>query len=333
MSTEDRFKQSTVATLARRAANRCSNPDCNAITSGPSDDPIGSVNVGEAAHIFGANPGSARFSEDMSPAERSAISNAIWLCATCHKLVDDDPSKYPTGLLFEWQREHERIISEQVGKAGAESRKRYEKRHLEEFGRLSYLAERIIVEKDALWEYRLTAEVLRFEMGPVLQRWNALRKKLYLKPSARIVRADFMPWVVSRMDEAIMICVAFAELANNEFSRGWGEPGVAGNEAEIVATCRLFSEMCQSALAWEESVRFVTVDKVFSETQSLLIGVVGGMVDEAAKIPAFLSETLAGNPTSGKYFLDLTITLPDGWVDGVSQAMQRATRAIESGAA
>jgi len=120
MANDDRFKQAVVTTLAKRAANRCSNPNCNAITSGPADEPGSSVNVGEAAHIYGANPGSARFSENMTSPERSAISNAIWLCATCHKLVDDDPSKYPAGLLFEWQRDHERTISSQVGKAGAE---------------------------------------------------------------------------------------------------------------------------------------------------------------------------------------------------------------------
>ena len=166
MANEDRFKQAVIVTLAKRAANRCSNPDCGAITSGPTDEPDGAVNVGEAAHIYGANPGSARYDSDMGSADRSAITNAVWLCGNCHKLVDDDPGKYPAGLLFEWQREHERRISEQVGKASAEIRQRYEKRHLEEFGRLSYLAERLILEKDAYWEYLLTAEVCATRWPP-----------------------------------------------------------------------------------------------------------------------------------------------------------------------
>ena len=34
MAVEDRFKQSVIVTLAKRAANRCSNPNCGAITSG-----------------------------------------------------------------------------------------------------------------------------------------------------------------------------------------------------------------------------------------------------------------------------------------------------------
>lgn len=147
MASEDRFKQPVVAILARRSANRCANPDCGAVTSGPTDDPNSAINVGEAAHIYGANPGSARYDPEMTSAERSAITNAIWLCSNCHKLVDDDPLRYPAGLMFEWQRAHESRIAEQVGKAAAEIRHRYERRHLEEFGRLSYLAERIILEK------------------------------------------------------------------------------------------------------------------------------------------------------------------------------------------
>lgn len=190
MATEDRFKQAVVAILAKRAANRCSNPDCGAITSGPADDPSGSINVGEAAHIYGANPGSARFNAGMASSDRSSITNAIWLCSNCHKMIDDDPDRYPAGLLFEWQTEHERTISEQIGKAGAELRRKYEERHLEELGRLSYLSERIIREKGDFWDYRLTAEALRFEMAPVLERWNALGRGLYMRSNYRVPRLD-----------------------------------------------------------------------------------------------------------------------------------------------
>ncbi|WP_256219271.1 hypothetical protein [Variovorax sp. 770b2] len=123
MAAEDKFKQAVISTIAKRAANQCSNPNCGAITSGPSLASLDSVNIGEAAHIYGANLGSARYDEKMSSADRSAISNAIWLCGNCHKLVDDDPLKYPSGLLFEWQRDHERSISEQVGKPPSNSGK------------------------------------------------------------------------------------------------------------------------------------------------------------------------------------------------------------------
>lgn len=328
MASEDRFKQSVIVTLAKRSANRCSNPDCGAITSGPTDNPSGSVNVGEAAHIYGAHAGSARYDPAMESADRSDITNAIWLCGNCHKLVDDDPEKYPAGLLFEWQRDHEQRIAEQVGKAGAELRQRYERRHLEEFGRLSYLAERLIVEKGELWEYRLTSEVLRFEMAPVLRRWNALRRKLYMKPNVRVSTSEFGHWMHDRMEEIGQVCDAFAELTNREFYRAWGDPGVPGDDAEIVSTCRLYAEMCASALTWEEAVRFVTVDDAFEEVRSLFVGIAGKFIDEAAKLPAFMSDTFSSDSVSGTFELNLVLTLPDDWVEAVKVALAKAMATI-----
>ena len=72
-----KFGAKTVQTLARRAANICSNPDCRRTTTGPAEEPTKAINIGEAAHIFGANPGSKRFRLEMSGRARSEITNAI----------------------------------------------------------------------------------------------------------------------------------------------------------------------------------------------------------------------------------------------------------------
>ena len=330
MATSDRFKQNVIATIAKRAGNRCSNPDCGAITSGPADAPTGSVNVGEAAHIYGASPGSARYDGAMPSSDRSAITNAIWLCRNCHKLVDDDPDRFPFGLLFEWQRNHEHCIAELVGKSGAEVRRRYEERHLEEFGRLSYIAQRIILEKGQFWEYRLTTETLRFEMTPVLRRWDALKRGLYMKPSERIGQRESMAWILNRLAEVQRIAHAFQELMNVEFARAWGAPGIAGSDIEIVSVCRLYTEMCESALAWEEAVRFIAMEKAFEEIQQLFVGIAGGLIEEAAKVPKFLAESIGDNPQPGEYNLSLNPTLPEGWEEDISAALKRAEDKIMS---
>ncbi|MBV5259171.1 HNH endonuclease [Synechococcus moorigangaii CMS01] len=329
MAKEDRFLQSVIVTLAKRAANQCSNPDCRAVTSGPTEEPSGSVNVGEAAHIFGANPGSARYDADMVSADRSAITNAIWLCCNCHKLVDDDEHRYPAGLLFEWQREHERWVSAQVGKAGAELRRRYEDRHLEEFGSLSYLAERLILEKPDHWEYQLTAEVLRFEMAPILRRWDALKRGLYMRPMLRLSGEEFVPFVTGKFAELIAIAKAFSQLTTNEFDDAWGEPGVPGDEVEIVQTCRLYAEMCQSALAWEEAVRFTSTIECFKEPKELLVNSAGRIIDEARRVPEFMKDLFEGETVSGEYWLTLHLDLPKGWEKAFSSSLNGAMRAFQ----
>ncbi|WP_405148995.1 HNH endonuclease [Nocardia salmonicida] len=65
------------------------------------------TSIGEVAHIFGDNPGSARHDTAMTPAERADPSNALWLCPTCHELIDKSGgTAYPPLKLQQWRDGH-----------------------------------------------------------------------------------------------------------------------------------------------------------------------------------------------------------------------------------
>jgi hypothetical protein len=68
------------------------------------------VNLGEAAHIKAAREGQARYDANMTDAERSHISNGIWLCRECARRIDRDEERYPADLLRRWKREHEASV-------------------------------------------------------------------------------------------------------------------------------------------------------------------------------------------------------------------------------
>ncbi|MCK6504047.1 SNF2-related protein [Myxococcota bacterium] len=68
------------------------------------------MDVGEAAHIRGARPGSARFDPAMTDEERAAITNGIWLCRSCAKLIDDNEDAYDVPLLVMWKDMHETSV-------------------------------------------------------------------------------------------------------------------------------------------------------------------------------------------------------------------------------
>lgn len=124
-SQRDEFSTAIKETMAKRASQRCSNPDCDAVTSGPHDDPRKAVNLGVAAHISAAAPGGPRYNPNMSAEERADISNGIWLCPTCAKLVDSDPATYPEERLTMWKRRHEALVKAQnvgAGKADVSTR-------------------------------------------------------------------------------------------------------------------------------------------------------------------------------------------------------------------
>ncbi len=101
------FSKETKETLAKRAAQTCSNPDCRRRTSGPHTEDDKFVNLGEAAHIRAAREGEARYDPKMTDEERSHISNGVWLCRECARRIDRDEKKFPVELLQRWKKEHE----------------------------------------------------------------------------------------------------------------------------------------------------------------------------------------------------------------------------------
>lgn len=107
------FSVKTVRTLGARAGMICSNPNCSTLTVGPSDAKGDlKLKLGEAAHIIGARPGAARYSDDPEDDELASLSNGIWLCASCHTMIDkNDGVDFPVDDLHDWKDRHESIIS------------------------------------------------------------------------------------------------------------------------------------------------------------------------------------------------------------------------------
>lgn len=99
--------QKTVNTLAKRAAQTCSNPSCRRPTSGPHSDSSKSVVKGEAAHIRAARLRCARYDPEMTDEQRAEPANGIWLCRKCAKVIDADPERFPVELLEVWKATHE----------------------------------------------------------------------------------------------------------------------------------------------------------------------------------------------------------------------------------
>ena len=101
------FNQPVKYELAKRVAYRCSNPRCRLLTTGPHSESTRSVNVGVASHITAASAGGPRFDDQLSQKERSSIDNAIWLCQSCAKLIDNDETRYSVETISGWKKASE----------------------------------------------------------------------------------------------------------------------------------------------------------------------------------------------------------------------------------
>lgn len=103
----EEFTRDVSENVARRVGLRCSNPECQKLTSGPAVDPSRAINIGVAAHITAASPGGPRFDLSLTSSQRTSIENAIWLCHSCGSLVDRDEVRFPVTLLREWKQRGE----------------------------------------------------------------------------------------------------------------------------------------------------------------------------------------------------------------------------------
>ncbi|MFK0116464.1 hypothetical protein [Streptomyces sp. NPDC090994] len=117
MSERDDFNAKTLEELAKRVAFRCSAPSCDMATIGPSDSRRSGVsNIGVGAHITAAAKGGPRYNKELSPQQRAAYDNGIWLCGNHAKLIDDNEDRYPVRLLSAWKRSAERNARLRVGR-------------------------------------------------------------------------------------------------------------------------------------------------------------------------------------------------------------------------
>jgi hypothetical protein len=106
------FTAAVQEVVARRTGFRCSNPRCRKPTMGPFGTRFDSyIYLGEVAHICTTQPKSERFDGTLSMEQRGAVANAIHLCCTCNKIVNQTTGSasngYTVALMREWKQQAE----------------------------------------------------------------------------------------------------------------------------------------------------------------------------------------------------------------------------------
>jgi len=327
------FSRKIVDTVAKRAGYKCSNPECCCPTVGPTSDTQTAIIIGEAAHIYGARPGAARFLERMSDFTRSEITNAIWLCRNCHKIVDRDENSYSADLLFEWREQHEHDIASELGKSNTLLRLKLEEQMGEGFRGLPPLVRRIILDKPDGWEWQLTAEMMRFLNGPVFRRYRDLREGLYTRPAETISDEDLLSWFQVQTNEMANLIGPLTNLLNR-LNAAWGVPGQSGDANEIIHICKLLKEALERVVEQEERIEFAHVDEKFERLVTLLQDALGSQAQKFEEIPLKLDQAIAliGEDHEGTIeqpkiiHHSVEFSLPDNWNRDVERELKRLER-------
>jgi WD40 repeat protein len=112
--TRDDFTKAVIEALAKRVGFVCCNPLCEQLTVGPQEEASGTISIGVAAHITAAAPGGPRYNSALSSDERRSITNGIWLCQSCAKLIDSDEARFSVQILGQWKAEAELQALEKI---------------------------------------------------------------------------------------------------------------------------------------------------------------------------------------------------------------------------
>lgn len=109
----------TKLVLAAKSGGICAYPGCGRYLTHESASGE-HVYVGEAAHICGEKPGSARYDQSMTEIARNSVGNLIYLCTDHHTIIDKVESDWPADKLQELKEKHETKICQASEKAVAE---------------------------------------------------------------------------------------------------------------------------------------------------------------------------------------------------------------------
>lgn len=326
------FSKKTVDTLAKRAAYRCSNPDCRALTVGPNDEHDKATVIGEAAHIFAARPDGPRFKAEMTDAARGEITNGIWLCRNCHRKVDQNSGQFTSDLLFAWRENHEKHVNENLGQISDQLTSDLLEKEMQQFAGYPAIIRRIVIDKPQGWEWTLTAELFRYLNYPEIQRLRDLRDGLYTRPTLNLDPDEALNWLENRRQDMLELIAPLSKLLDR-LTDSWGDLGEPGDIDQIHRVNLLMKDAFARIVDHEEALRFARTPDDFEPLRLLLTDAVGTQTEKFAEIPEMLESTLATALEKGSRENPLvvrktiTIELPDNFVKDFGKAYRRAEKA------
>lgn len=323
------FSKEATSTLGKRAGFRCSNPDCNTQTVGPHSDDTKAIVIGEAAHIYGARPNAKRYRAEMSDAARASIANGIWLCRSCHGLIDRDEIAYSAGVLMNWKWAHESNILELLGTPGEKAKSAAIELDISKYKDIPPFCKEIIRSKPGYWEYILTAELIDCKLQPILRAMNDISRGASIFSRKAISITDAVDWFQVKLTDLQQVPTALFAIID-DINRSWAPLGTPGNVDEIVRSCDLFANIGDFLLNMAKETSSMHFPAEFTELKGLFIEGVSHMTHRLMEISAWLKEIISQEPRSGTFTFTLVLDFPEGWSERMTTACEHAIEQITS---
>lgn len=303
------FDSKTIETLSKRSALRCNNPDCGVLTTGPHTENSKTLNIGEAAHIYGARKGAARYRPEMSDIERASITNGIWLCRTCHGKIDKDSECYPVNLLLFWKNSHENNITNEIGTAGEKIKNELLNDELREFSNYPAFIRAILREKPEHWQHMLTAELIDYHVSKYINKIDEINQNLVLLPKIIIPLSEGMQWIDNKpkdTQDIIKTIKLIIDKYNNllNFDKD-------NNELKIIIDyCMLYEKISNYIFNCVCEMKFTYIDEKFRNIQKLYIILYSDLLNSILQLPFNIRKLFLNKNPKGIHKIDILFELP-----------------------
>jgi hypothetical protein len=274
----------------------------------------------------------------MTDSSRAEITNGIWLCRNCHKLIDTDDQQYSVELIFAWREKHEEYVQSELGSTSDRIRFEKQSSRYVQFDEYPPLIRRILIDKPDGWEWRLTAEIMRYLYKPIFRKLDDLRDGLYIGTQEHIGNDEILDWLSNRMSETTNLLTPVVSLLDR-LTESWGELGEPGDPEEINHICCLIKKSLDGILLYEEKIYFACVPDEFEGLIELIKDLLGSQIKKLAEIPDLLDEVVSligsenGGSTESPRIIQKTIEfeVPDGWGRKFNRELKRVEKYQDKG--
>ena len=228
----------------------------------------------------------------MNDSSRAEITNGVWLCRNCHKLIDSDDQIYSNDLLYAWREQHEAYTFTELGSSTDKIQFEEKAADLDQFDGYPYIVRRIAIDRPKGWEHRLTAELMRHLNRPVFRRMKDLRDGLYVRQQVYLDADSVIPWIQERLTESTYLTNPISGLFVR-LNESWGELGQPGNVDEIHHVTKLFRDYIEQVIEFEERIHFVHVPEKYKGLTDLLKDLLMSQVGQVSEVPDYLDDCVA----------------------------------------
>ncbi|MDC1512884.1 hypothetical protein N8456_02145 [Porticoccaceae bacterium] len=266
----------------------------------------------------------------MTDTARAEITNGIWLCRNCHKIIDTDDNRYTVDLLFAWREKHEKFVLSELGNSSDRIQLEQQESLLSTYESYPSIVRRIVIDKPDGWEWRLAAELMRYFNDPHFRRIKDLQGGFYIKARNHIDEERILDWIGQRLNEASNIAAPVEKLLDR-LTLSFGKPGESGDIHEIHHVCELIRDYIAEVIKYEETLYFSSVPENAEKALELLKNCMSSQVEKLESIPNALDEVVSlidteheGTKENPKVIQKtITFELPEGWERKMGREVRR----------